>query len=265
MRINFKYLLKNIFLLCAICMIPEPILHAKEAPMIITYSDFWPLFKTEQNGTMSGIFYEIVSEAMTRIDVKIKWESYPWARCQNYVKTGKADGIMTVPTNERAEYTVTHPTPFYHQHLQLFTYKDNSKEKFIDMVKTPEDIQRAELSVITYVGNGWNKDNIQSLGIITHEASNPETIWPMLSHKRGDIVIEWPIAAWLEIKSLNLSQKIVQTNGTVDSIPFHLLFSKKSNYIKILPRFEKAIQEMKNDGTIKSIIKKYKQLVLKNK
>ncbi|ACS79904.1 substrate-binding periplasmic protein [Maridesulfovibrio salexigens] len=257
--------LNNIFiisiLICVISITSTPQCYAENDPIIITYSDYWPLFRTEKDGTRSGIFYEIVSEAMNSINVEIKWESYPWARCQNYVRTGKADAIMTVRTDERSEYTLTHPTPFYHKHLQLFTYKNNPQEASIDQVKTPEDIERTGLSIITYVGNGWNKNNIQSLGIKTYEASRPDNVWPMLAYKRGDIVIEWPVSAWIEIKKKNLSQKIVQTNGTVDCIPFHLLISKKSKYVEILPEFEKAIQTMTRNGRIDSIIKKYMQMV----
>ncbi len=136
---------------------------------------------------------------MSSINVEIKWESYPWARCQNYVRTGKADAIMTVRTDERSEYTVTHPTPFYQRHLQLFTYKNNPRKTVIDQVKHRRH-KRGNLSVVTYVGNGWNKNNVQSLGVMTHETSNPDNVWSMLAYKRGDIVIEWPVAALIGIK-----------------------------------------------------------------
>ncbi|WP_320175692.1 transporter substrate-binding domain-containing protein [Maridesulfovibrio sp.] len=261
MRFYVNNILKIIILFCIASTIHNPLAYAEKEPIIITYNDYWPLFRTDKNGTRSGIFYEIVSEAMDSIDIKIRWESYPWARCQNYIKTGRADGIMTVRTVERSEYTVTHPTPFYNQHLQIFTYRDNPQKAFIDQVKNPEDIKKTGLSVITYVGNGWNKNNVQSLGIKTHEASKPDNVWPMLAYRRGDVVIEWPVAAWIEIKKMNLSRKIVQTNGTVGFIPFHLLISKKSKYVEALPKFEKAIQAMTKSGRIDSIIRKYMQKV----
>lgn len=142
MTIYFNNVLKILLLICAISITPTQLCYAGNDPIIITYSDYWPLFRTEKDGTRSGIFYEIVSEAMSSINVEIKWESYPWARCQNYVRTGKADAIMTVRTDKRSEYTVTHSTPFYHQHLQLFTYTDNPQKTLIDKVKTPEDIKK---------------------------------------------------------------------------------------------------------------------------
>ncbi|NDV28599.1 ABC transporter substrate-binding protein [Desulfovibrio sp. JC010] len=263
MRFNCTYILKIIFLLCAIHILPTPAAQAEKAPFIIAHSELWPLLRTEENGTKSGIFYEIIYESMKRLNIKIKWEYYPWARCQNHVESGIADAILTVPTDERATYTETHPTPFYHSYTQLFTYKGHPKKDVMDKIKTPQDIKDTGLTVITYLGNGWNKDNIQPLGITTYEASEPENIWPMLARQRGDIIIEWPLAAWPEITNQNVSEKIILTNGTIASFPFHLLISKKSKYLKILPEFDQVIQNMLKDGTIKRIIKGYTQQVHK--
>lgn len=263
MKINFKHVLKIIFLLCAISMIYAPIAHTTKNSITITYHDFWPLLKTEKNGTMSGIFYEIITEAMNRLNIKIKWESYPWSRCQRYVKAGIADGIMTIPTNERTTYSVTHPTPFYHKNTQLFTYKGNPQKSTMDRIKNLEDIKDANLTVITYLGDGWNKNHIEPLGITTYKATKIDKVWPMLIHKRGDVVIEWPLAAWIEINKQNLSKKIILTNGTIDSMPFHLLISKKSKYVEILPELDLIIQRMLKDGTIDGILRKYKQIIMK--
>ncbi|TIH19856.1 amino acid ABC transporter substrate-binding protein [Marinifilum sp. JC120] len=263
MKISFKNVLKIIFLLCAVSTFYTYPAQAKKDTIIITYNDFWPLFWTEDNGTRSGIFYEIVSEAMNKLNIKIKWESYPWTRCQSHVKSGTADGIMTVPTDERSTYTETHPTPFYHSYTQIFTYKGHPKKQIMDSIKTPEDIKNADLTVITYLGNGWNENNIKPLGITTHEAYKPDNIWLMLAYERGDIIIEWPMAAWPEIKRQNLSEKIVLTNGTMTSMPFHLLISKKSKYIKILPELDRIIQKMIADGTIDRIIQKYTQQAIR--
>lgn len=79
----------------------------------------------------------------------------------------------------------------------------------------------------------------------------------MLANKRGDIVIEWPGAAWPDIEKTGLENHIVQTAVSLDSMPFHLLIGKKSPFAACLPEFNNIIQDMKKDGTLDRIINKY--------
>jgi polar amino acid transport system substrate-binding protein len=230
---------------------------AGESVLRMNYPDFWPFYTRTQNGQLTGLFYEIMSNALDRMEIESVWESYPWGRCQSHVQSGDADGMITVPTPERLQYCKTHKTPFYLKTLTIFTYKDHPKLKEIQSIKTPDDILKLNLTVITYSGNGWNNRNIKSLGIRTYASPRIETVWPMLSNHRGDIVIEWPIAAWPDIRKAQITNDIVMTNATLESMPFHLMIRKGSPYANRLDEFDKTIERMKQDGTINKIMQKY--------
>ena len=48
---------------------------------------------------MKGLFYDIISEALEkRMGISVTWTAYPWKRCQENLKAGIDDAILTVPT-----------------------------------------------------------------------------------------------------------------------------------------------------------------------
>lgn len=235
-----------------------PSLVKAETPLRIAYPAFPPFHWAEESGGMTGFFYDILAEALEkRMGMAVVWTPYPWPRCQENLKTGKDDAVLTVPTAERAAYTVTHQDPFYRKPLNVFTYADNKRISEIRKIRGIADLKEGQFVLITYSGNSWHKENIESLGIKTYEASRLENVWKMLAEKRGDIVIEWPRSAWPDIKRVGSYETIIDTAITISEMPFHLLIRKDSPHVSILSDFNKTIIEMKKDGTIAAILSKY--------
>lgn len=226
--------------------------------LVIDYPDYWPFFSRQENGEMAGFFYEIVDEALARLGMATRWRDFPWGRCQDNVQSGETEAMITVPTPDRLEYAATHPDPFYRKQLTVFTYRDHPRLDFIRRMKTLDDIRAGGLAVITYSGNSWNDRNIRTRGIKVYETPLLKSVWRMLANKRGDIVIEWPVAAWADIHTTEVGHDaIVQTGVTFDPMPFHLLISKKSSMTRILPEFNRIILEMQKSGRIDEIVEKY--------
>lgn len=229
----------------------QPVLH-------IAFPEYRPYFAQNQSGEMEGFFYEIITEALQRrLGVPLKWNCFPWARCQMMVRHGREDAMITVPTSERAEYTLTHKDPFYSKPLYLFTYVGHPRMPQIQSIGTIQDIRDLGLSVITYAGNGWNKQMIENQGIPSLNTPSLKAVWCMLAAKRGDLAIEWPESAWPDIRAQDLGELIVQTDVVVSNMPFHLLINKASPHVKLLPLFDDVIREMRRDGTMSRILARY--------
>lgn len=224
----------------------------------LVYPTFPPFHWRDADGIMHGIFYEIITEALERrLDQPVAWISYPWARCQENVKMGKADALLTVPTEERNSYTASHKTPFFEKPLHLFTSATHPRFNEIKRIRTLADIKELNLSVITYTGNGWHNVQVRTLGIPTHETSYLENVWIMLEQHRGDLVIEWPGGARPDIIRLGFEETIVDTGVEIGKMPFFLLIRKTANQAPLLDRFDEIIADMIRDGTLAAIIKKY--------
>jgi polar amino acid transport system substrate-binding protein len=224
----------------------------------IAYPTFPPFHWLDENGRMTGFFFQIVQEALEkRMGLKVIWTPYPWIRCQDNVQAGKEDAVITVPTAERAAYTVTHKDPLYLKSLNVFTYVGHPRLEKIKGLRGLGDLKEGGFSVITYSGNGWHKENIESLGIKTHETSYLENIWKMLADKRGDVAIEWPPGAWPDIRRVGAVGEIVDTGVTISSMPFHLLVRKGHPCADMLDRFNETVKAMKQDGSMDAILSTY--------
>jgi polar amino acid transport system substrate-binding protein len=189
--------------------------------------------------------------------IKSTWRDYPWSRCQALVRSGDADAMVTVPTAERLVYAATHKDPFYLKRLKVFTTVDHPKLAEIRNIRSIDDIYRLGLVVVTYHGNGWNDKYIRSRGIKTYESPLIKNVWLMLADHRGDIAIEWPVAAWPLIEEGGVASRIVETGVSLEAMPFHLLINRDCPYAARLPEFNKVLERMKTEGRIEAIIGKY--------
>lgn len=252
-----KSLGRLLALVCLLVLVPCPALAAGQAPMRVDYPDFWPFFSRDDTGKMTGFFYEIVSEALGRMGIEADWHAFPWSRCQANVQNGEADAMITAPTTERLAYSSTHSDPFYCKQLVIFTCADHPRIREIMAITDIDAIRDGGFSVITYMGNGWNEENIRSRGIKTYETPNLKNVWLMLAQMRGDIVIEWPGGAWPDIREVGVGRDVVQTDIVLESMPFHLLVGNNSPYADRLAEFNEVIFSMQRDGAMERIIERY--------
>lgn len=229
-----------------------------QQPLRIAFPEYRPFFYLDENDTMQGFFYEIITEALqSRMEIPLSWHSYPWTRCQKLVCENRCDAIITVPTNERLAYTQTHALPFYTKPLVLFTHAGHPRLEAIKGIRSILDIKKMGLSVVTYSGNGWNKQLVESAGIKVHETPSLPNVWQMLANRRADLAIEWPTSAWPDIKAMKVEKKIVQTDAAISGMPFHLLVSKHSVHTHVIDRFDAVIDAMRKDGTTRAILDRY--------
>nr|WP_321464454.1 transporter substrate-binding domain-containing protein [uncultured Desulfobulbus sp.] len=230
---------------------PSPVLH-------LAYPNFPPFHWKDDAGRMQGMFSEILTEALEkRLGYQVQWTAYPWARCQEQVKNGREDALLTVPTQERSTYTRTHQHPFFVKPLHLFTTVDHPRRARINRLTSLTDIRDGGFSVITYSSNGWHRDHVAFLGIKSHESAYLENVWRMLAEHRGDLVIEWPRGAREDLQRLGLQDRVVDTGIVVASMPFHLLIRTGSGQEQLLTPFDSVIRAMQDDGTLAVIVNRY--------
>ena len=233
----------------------------------ITYAlgdgDWHPFVYKDENGICGyeGLFIEILYEIFTnRMKMNLHCNGLPWKRAQGYVEEGKADFLLTVPTERRLEYSIQSDEPLFQLYMHVYTYKDHEKLEEIKNIKNAEDILRLGLIPVSNRGNGWHEENIDSYGIKTHYIREDEHIVKFLAAKRADIIIDAVIPLNYYIKKLGLVSEIELTDVKFGPVDFHLLLSKKSNYIELMSEFNEVIKTLKDDGTLDKMANKYMTL-----
>ncbi|WP_319521596.1 transporter substrate-binding domain-containing protein [uncultured Desulfosarcina sp.] len=222
------------------------------------FTDYPPAnFRTEK-GDFSGFFYDIVMEVFQqRLGIRVDISVYPWKRCQRMVECGEADIMVTIPTPERKQYSVTHSRPIWIKRRILYTYREHPRIHEINLINGLASIKKGGYRVVSYLGNGWTEKDVQGIDIPVTFATTVDNMYRMLAAKRGDLIIEEKVLAAPHIVDLGLSKKIVETNGVGSESGFHILIGKKSAYASLIQALDREIEDMRKQGRLEEIFRSY--------
>ena len=219
--------------------------------------DYPPLIYVGTDGKLAGIFYEIMTEAFHRLGIPLKVETYPWPRAQKIVADGKADGMVTVLTEERKSFLLgSDPILIASEHI--FVNRNNPRIKEIMSIRSLKEIR--PFRVVETIGSGWTKENLPAVNITW--VPNMDSAFNMLIKGRADIFIAngFTGAAFIrkkikEGRSFSEGYKRIVTNPyPLRKVAFRLLIRKDSPFVGIIDEFNKVIHRMKEDGTIRHIL-----------
>lgn len=243
-------------------MLAQPIF-AQNSPKSITFaaSSYPPVIFVDETGKSQGLFSDILQEIfVNKLGMKIDHKELPWKRVQLEVKKGAIDCYISVPTKDRRTYTVQSEAPFFLLYLHVYTYKDHPKLKEIENITSAEDIKRLNLTPVSNIGNGWHKINIDSAGVDTFYAPAEQNASTFLAKKRADIMIDAVLPTNHLLKQNGLTSDVVLTKARFGPIKMHLLMSKKSPHISLMPQINKAFSEIQEEGLLDQFLSKYHSL-----
>ncbi len=219
--------------------------------------DYPPLIYRGTDGKPSGIFYEIMTEAFHRLNIPLKVELYPWVRAQKIVADGKADGMVTILTDERkALFLGSDPVLLVCEHI--FVNRNNPHIEEIMSIHSLKEIQ--PFKIVEVIGAGWTKENLKGFNITW--VPNMDSAFYMLIKGRVDIYIANSFTGSYFLKkkikegdSYSEGYKSIITNPyPLKTIAFRLLVRKDSPFAWILDDFNETIHQMQMDGTIQHIL-----------
>ena len=222
--------------------------------------DYRPLIYLSETGKAEGILYDILSEVFKRMHIKFDCKLYPWSRAQKMVKDGKADGMVTVYTEERRKlFKATDPIVVVNEHL--FTNHNNPKIKEILNIKSIEGLKR--YIVVETIGSGWTKEQLKRAKIIW--VPTAQSAINMIASKRADIFLmsDYSGQTFLEDEIGQNSplkdklKEVVAGKYSIAKLKYRLLIRKNSPYVDIIDTINKTLLQMHKDGTYKKIMKRH--------
>lgn len=246
-----KRVITLISLLFSACMIWSD-------PISFVFTHYEPANYVDDQGKYGGFLYEITAEAFeNRLAVPLDITVLPWPRCQQMVRNGTADMMLTIPTEERLEYARATDSPVWIKSRLIYTYNRHIRMEEIDSLRGLDGIRESGFTIVSYIGNQWVTENVEALDIPVVYASSVEGMYRILAAKRADIIIEEPSIALSNLEKLGLTGRIIESEGIASESPFHLLISKKSPFLPLMDDLNRVLEEMGDDGTIKKILDKY--------
>ena len=210
-------------------------------------ADYPPLIYRRTDDNPAGIFYQIMTEAFRRLGIPLKVETYPWPRAQKIVAEGKADGMITVLTNERKQFFIgSDPILLITEHI--FASRNNPRIEEIMSIRSLEAIKAYR--VVETIGSGWTEEKLKGAKITW--VPSMDSAFKMLIKNRADIFLAngFTGAAFIQ-KKINEGGKfsegyksIIVNPYPLKTIAYRLLIRKDSPFVRILDDFNKTIHQM---------------------
>ncbi|MBK8160848.1 MAG: ABC transporter substrate-binding protein [Rhodospirillaceae bacterium] len=208
----------------------------------------------EKAGEAKGILIDIAREVFAvRLEQPVVTTLYPWERAQQMVRSGEADGFITVATTERDSYANCGRIPVLRADLHPIIRPDSPQRTDIEAARNLADLR--QFDIVSYFGNGWAKQNLA--GHKVFYAQDFQSSLYGLAQGRGDLALGTTTSGAHYMREPDLAGKLVMLPLVVDTFEYVLCFSKNSPHAAKLSEFERVLEVMRMDGGYAPILQGY--------
>lgn len=227
-----------------------------------TAAEFKP-FEYVEHSEIRGIDIDIAKEIAKRLDKKLEIKNMKFDSVISSVNSGVADiAISSITINSVREKIIDFSTPYY-EASQMVIIKNNdsrfmninSKEELLDKINSIKDIKIAVAVGTTGASYVMGDKELGFSGFdnATPKAYTNSTLAiKALTYNQADIMVIDEMPATM----------LTRANPTTSLLPFRLTeehygIAINKQKTKLKDSIQKALDEMKKDGTLEAIISKY--------
>lgn len=221
--------------------------------LVFVGGEAYPPLCYSENGSVVGIEIDLMNELARRTGIVVRSQALPWARAQSEVASGEADAFITIVTADRERFAVMSPDVWFDIHLVAVTAKDNPRLTVLRSIRTVEDT--LPFPQVNYVGTSL-ADSLLARAEVTY-LNSADAIFQFLLLHRADLFLDTDVVLSYNAARQGVAGRLEILPPVFEDTPFRLWISKKSPFAAEMPRFNRAIQAMRDDGTIASIFAKY--------
>ncbi len=254
MKEPFLRILPLIWLLCALPVVAQ-------TPIIIESPESHP-YAYRVEGRMSGLFYDLVTEAFRRADRPLEIHLIPWARAMEDVRQGRADGMFVLYKTPERERDFTFPDQALTELRERIFVRRTARFEYMEDFS---NFDGRRVGMLNYTVHGAKLSQaLDSRRIISKvEASTYESLVEMLASNRLDIAIGVDDAIIDAVLSQKVEDKIREIEPAIDTIPAYLVFARDLRLADVAADFDRAMRSMKEDGTYDRIVAAYPRQTLR--
>jgi polar amino acid transport system substrate-binding protein len=225
--------------------------YADNGPLIL--EDPWPPYTFGEDGQPDGgIAVEITKTIFRRIGLEPRLGLFPWKRVLKMAEMGRADGIMLLMKKKDREAYLVYTD-------KLFTNRDrvygNNDTKNITL-KSLSSLKDFRIGYVMGYSYGDTVDKLLSSSEQRKISGyTPENIIASVVNKRVDFIIEIkPVVDSILKNNVGWTGNIHEMNIELETYDYYMAISKKSKYVSYIPKMNKVINQMKQDGTMDRLV-----------
>lgn len=219
---------------------------------VIALTDFKPFIWCEQDQA-EGIDIELVAELFGRLELDYEIECVPWKRALFYIRSGKADVLLSgYKTAERETFATYPKVPV---HLTVFSVFVRKGEGFtFDNVA---DLAGKKISVPAGFSINSEFDAAKQSGqFISYETNTVASGFQMLMTGRVDAYVNERHVGLYALHEMGISNEVAPLEKPLhEPRPAYMIFSKKSavNQKLLVDAVNNTLQDMWAEGTVLEI------------
>jgi len=212
----------------------------------------YPPFYTKKNEVACGVGVELAHELFKRMNIKPSVLIYPMSRLLYKMKSGQTDGaLFLLKTSERSKY-LRYSIPIMTIPGQLWSAAGRQGGA-IEL----KDIGKYRVGVTQGYSYGEKFDSLLKK-LNTASAYSDYANYKLLLAGKIDVFPGNELVAKSLFKThRELNKKFIHGKSSFVNWEFHMVVSKKSPLIKLLPEINKHIADLRNEGVIDAIVSKY--------
>lgn len=224
----------------------------------IAYSAVWvPVTYDLKAKKRLGIGLDLQREIFKRLRQKVSFQSgLPWSRQLRMLQAGEIDAIAAMHQNPEREKVYLYSEPYHMSAVYVFARKDQKRA-----IKSLDDLKDLKGLTTTSASFGEEFDQFAEKNLHLTRFREPDRLVELLLSQRFDYMVLPKDIGLFYIHKRQAVEEIEATDLAVASNPIHFVMSKKSRCLHLLPKFNEALAEMKEDGTVKKIIARNLELV----
>jgi len=226
--------------------------HAGPPITIVRGQDYPPYHYFDQTGTETGFIVDIIRDVAVTMNLNIDFQQYPWSRCLELVKKGRADAMMNLfKTKERMA--------FMHFNDAVLGYEVNRffklKNYYINYSGDMATLFPLRLGAIRNYSYGKDFDSIAFPLLV--ELETEKDLIKSLVNKRCEIIVGNESVIQVLKERMGFKDYIEPVSPVVSRDPLYVGFSKALNHKRLSRKFSKALEDFKKTKSYAAILKNY--------
>ncbi|MCP4115134.1 MAG: amino acid ABC transporter substrate-binding protein [Desulfobacteraceae bacterium] len=223
----------------------------------IVEEGLWPPYSFEKEGTPTkGISLEIMNAIFSRLGIEIDMKLFPQKRILKYMEYGEKDIIPLASKNREREKYLDYTLPLLEEKGVIF-YSTNRKDsvKWADF----EDLTPYRIGTVRGYNYGAGfEDAVKKYNLTLDEVITNEQNFKKLDAGRIDILlVNQSTASEFMRTHPEYRGRFETANKPYMTYVYHTVFSKRSDARLLIPAVNEVIKQLKEEGIIDNILKKY--------
>ncbi|WP_085908564.1 substrate-binding periplasmic protein [Kiloniella majae] len=220
-------------------------------------NNWYPFVYRKDDGQLTGIVVDGTHEALKRIGLKLNIvNDKPWKRILYDMEQGNVDMVLGAYWNKERAAQYLYSEQLGTDELRVFV-KDGNQFS----LTSPQDLIGRSGMRLLGGSLGDEFDNFANRHLDFIEVPKSDSIVIMLQNNRADYGILGYVEGLQHTHALDLEETVVPLEMPILSNAMHVMINKNANCAHRVDEMNRAIQDMRDDGTLQKIIDDHLSLI----